>query len=199
MSSSDTLCLPIPAPDVISGGKPKPDVVLASVLLLRLTDRTAAEVTMWNWFTCHVSARHEYGVSCERGAIFLRCVHCGRRSSGWSVDAGTTAPRLAQARAERRADEARTASIRTPKPVPGEAPGLALSAVEGPAMNAAETLALSGVEGPGPGAAVRRFEPRAQSASRAATAKHPVVAVAPAVPARILAFPPRAPQERPAA
>ena len=191
MSSSDTLCLPIPAPDVISGGKPKPDVVLASVLLLRLTDRTAAEVTMWNWFTCHMSARHEYGVSCERGAIFLRCVHCGRRSSGWSVDAGTTAPRLAQARAERRADEARTASIRTPKPVPGEAPGLALSAVEGPAMNAAETLAR--------GADVRRFEPPARSASRAATAKNPVVAVAPAVPARILAFPPRAPRERPAA
>ena len=191
MSSSDTRCLPIPAPDVISGGKPKPDLVLASVLLLRLTDRTAAEVTMWNWFTCHVSARHEYGVSCERGAIFLRCVHCGRRSSGWSVDAGRTAPRLAQARAERRADEARTAVIRTPKPVPGEAPGLALSAVEGPAMNAAETLAR--------GADVRRFEPPARSASRAATAKNPVVAVAPAVPARILAFPPRAPRERPAA
>jgi hypothetical protein len=183
MSSSDTLCLPIPAPDVISGGKPKPDLVLASVLLLRLTDRTAAEVTMWNWFTCHVSARHEYGVSCERGAIFLRCIHCGRRSSGWSVDAGRTAPRLAQARAERRADEARTAVIRTPKPVPGEPTG--------PAMNAAETLAR--------GADVRRFEPPARSASRAATARNPVVAVAPAVPARILAFPPRAPRERPAA
>src|SRR5438094_815539 len=32
-----------------ASGVPKPDVVLASVVLLRLTDRTAAEVTMWNW------------------------------------------------------------------------------------------------------------------------------------------------------
>jgi hypothetical protein len=42
---------------------------------------------MWNWFNCRVSGRHEYGVWCEPGAIFLRCVHCSRRSSGWLVDA----------------------------------------------------------------------------------------------------------------
>jgi hypothetical protein len=41
---------------------------------------------MWNWFNCYLSGRHEYGVWCEPGAIFLRCVHCGRRSSGWCVD-----------------------------------------------------------------------------------------------------------------
>jgi hypothetical protein len=41
---------------------------------------------MWNWFNCYLSGRHEYGVWCEPGAIFLRCVHCGRRSSGWSID-----------------------------------------------------------------------------------------------------------------
>lgn len=40
---------------------------------------------MWNWFNCYLSGRHEYGVWCEPGAIFLRCVHCGRRSSGWDV------------------------------------------------------------------------------------------------------------------
>jgi hypothetical protein len=40
---------------------------------------------MWNWFNCYLSGRHEYGMWCEPGAIFLRCVHCGRRSSGWSV------------------------------------------------------------------------------------------------------------------
>jgi hypothetical protein len=40
---------------------------------------------MWKWFNCYLSGRHEYGVWCEPGAIFLRCVHCGRRSSGWSI------------------------------------------------------------------------------------------------------------------
>ena len=42
---------------------------------------------MWNWFNCYLSGRHDFGVWCEPGAIFLRCVHCGRRSPGWSVDA----------------------------------------------------------------------------------------------------------------
>jgi hypothetical protein len=40
---------------------------------------------MWNWFNCYLSGRHEFGVWCEPGAIFLRCVHCGRRSPGWAV------------------------------------------------------------------------------------------------------------------
>ena len=44
---------------------------------------------MWNWFNCYLSGRHEFGVSCEPGAIFLRCAHCGRRSSGWAVGANT--------------------------------------------------------------------------------------------------------------
>ena len=42
---------------------------------------------MWNWFNCYLSGRHEFGVWCEPGAIFLRCVHCGKRSAGWAVDA----------------------------------------------------------------------------------------------------------------
>lgn len=41
---------------------------------------------MWNWFNCYLSGRHEYGMWCEPGTIFLRCVHCGRRSPGWSVE-----------------------------------------------------------------------------------------------------------------
>ena len=41
---------------------------------------------MWNWFNCYLSGRHEFGVWCGNGAIFLRCVHCGRRSSGWDVN-----------------------------------------------------------------------------------------------------------------
>ena len=42
---------------------------------------------MWNWFNCYLSGRHEYGPWCEPGAMFLRCVHCGRRSAGWAIDA----------------------------------------------------------------------------------------------------------------
>jgi hypothetical protein len=42
---------------------------------------------MWNWFNCYLSGRHDYGMWCEPGTIFLRCVHCGKRSSGWSLEA----------------------------------------------------------------------------------------------------------------
>jgi hypothetical protein len=40
---------------------------------------------MWNFFNCYLSGRHDYGMWCEPGQIFLRCVHCGKRSSGWSI------------------------------------------------------------------------------------------------------------------
>ena len=53
---------------------------------------------MWNWFNCYLSGRHEYGVWCEPGAIFLRCVHCGRRSSGWAVDNRGTTPAMQPAK-----------------------------------------------------------------------------------------------------
>lgn len=50
---------------------------------------------MLNLLRCYLSGRHEYGVGCEPGTIFLRCVHCGHRSTGWAVDARATtaAPR----------------------------------------------------------------------------------------------------------
>ena len=41
---------------------------------------------MWKLFHCYLSGRHDFGMWCEPGAIFLRCVHCGKRSSGWIVD-----------------------------------------------------------------------------------------------------------------
>ena len=41
---------------------------------------------MWKLFNCYLSGRHEFGVSCEPGTVFLRCMHCGRRSSGWAID-----------------------------------------------------------------------------------------------------------------
>jgi hypothetical protein len=45
---------------------------------------------MWNVFNCYLSGRHDYGMWCEPGTIFLRCLHCGKRSAGWAVNA--TAP-----------------------------------------------------------------------------------------------------------
>ena len=47
---------------------------------------------MWNWFNCYLSGRHDYGMWCEPGSIFLRCIHCGKRSSGWLLDAKQCAP-----------------------------------------------------------------------------------------------------------
>src|SRR5262245_49775614 len=47
----------------------------------------AKDCFMWNWLNCYLSGRHDYSAWCEPGAIFLRCVHCGRRSTGWDVNA----------------------------------------------------------------------------------------------------------------
>jgi hypothetical protein len=47
---------------------------------------------MWNFFNCYLSGRHDYGMWCEPGAIFLRCIHCGKRSSGWALDQKEQAP-----------------------------------------------------------------------------------------------------------
>ena len=49
---------------------------------------------MWNWFNCYLSGRHDYGMWCEPGAIFLRCVHCGRRSSGWALKPEGKSPQM---------------------------------------------------------------------------------------------------------
>ena len=42
---------------------------------------------MWSWISCYVTG-HDYSVSCDHGAMFLKCVVCGRRSQGWVVHAG---------------------------------------------------------------------------------------------------------------
>jgi len=46
---------------------------------------------LWNLFNCYLSGRHDYGMWCEPGQIFLRCVHCGKRSSGWAIECKTPA------------------------------------------------------------------------------------------------------------
>ena len=40
---------------------------------------------MWNWLNCYLSGRHDFGVTCASGSIYLRCIHCGKRSEGWTV------------------------------------------------------------------------------------------------------------------
>jgi len=40
---------------------------------------------MWNWLNCYLSGRHDFGVACSSGSIYLRCNHCGKRSEGWAV------------------------------------------------------------------------------------------------------------------
>ena len=42
---------------------------------------------MWDLINCFLSGRHDYGMWCESGHMFLRCVHCGKRSSGWALEA----------------------------------------------------------------------------------------------------------------
>jgi hypothetical protein len=40
---------------------------------------------IWNLFSCYLSGQHDFGVRCEPGEIYLRCIHCGRRSPGWAL------------------------------------------------------------------------------------------------------------------
>lgn len=39
---------------------------------------------MWSWIFCYVTG-HDYSVTCNSGAMYLRCMACGRRSHGWVV------------------------------------------------------------------------------------------------------------------
>ena len=55
---------------------------------------------MWNWFNCRVSGRHDFAMSSESGAMFLCCAHCGRRSTGWSVETTARKPVAEAARAK---------------------------------------------------------------------------------------------------
>jgi hypothetical protein len=77
---------------------------------------------MWNWFNCYLSGRHEFGVWCEPGAIFLRCLHCGRRSSGWALEAkpiSTPSPSAAaHPKANAVAGKADSATSSTPHIIP---------------------------------------------------------------------------------
>jgi hypothetical protein len=57
---------------------------------------------MWNWLNCYLSGRHEFGITCEPGTVFLRCIHCGKRSPGWALEgpAGKLTPVKAQSESQ---------------------------------------------------------------------------------------------------
>ena len=48
-------------------------------------------LVMWSWIICYVTG-HDYSVSRDHGAIFLKCIACGRRSQGWEVHGHSHAP-----------------------------------------------------------------------------------------------------------
>ena len=56
---------------------------------------------MWNALYCYLSGGHDFAVWCQPGAIFLRCVHCGKRSNGWELQ-GAQALRAPAAPIDRR-------------------------------------------------------------------------------------------------
>jgi hypothetical protein len=54
---------------------------------VRAPKQSWTEIMIWNLFQCYLSGQHDFGVRCEPGAIYLRCIHCGRRSAGWALSA----------------------------------------------------------------------------------------------------------------
>jgi hypothetical protein len=73
---------------------------------------------MWNWFNCYLSGRHEFGVWCEPGAIFLRCLHCGRRSSGWALEGKPISSPVTHPKANAVKEKAAPASSATTHVIP---------------------------------------------------------------------------------
>jgi hypothetical protein len=54
---------------------------------------------LWNLFQCYLSGQHDFGVRCDPGEIYLRCIHCGRRSAGWALSAAEREKHASQAAA----------------------------------------------------------------------------------------------------
>ena len=70
---------------------------------------------MFNQVYCYLSGRHDFCVRCEPGEIYLSCIHCGKRSSGWAISNGPKAASKATAGANR--DAANKRPTRSTAPV----------------------------------------------------------------------------------
>ena len=75
---------------------------------------------MWNWFSCYLSGRHSFGVSCEPGAIFLKCSQCGhgRPAGPWIRKATRRRRRQAHATGHHEGHIVLRICPRAPRPFP---------------------------------------------------------------------------------
>jgi hypothetical protein len=71
------------------------------------------EIMLLNLFYCYLSGHHDFGVRCEPGEIYLRCIHCGRRSAGWALSGAKKLPHTVDAAAKRQAETSKRAARST--------------------------------------------------------------------------------------
>jgi len=95
---------------------------------------------MWTWFNRYLSGRHDYGVWCEPGAIFLRCIHCGKRSGGWAISK-LQAHTPAMTKSEPRAGLEATPEL-TPPATPGRTVARVSPASTGPRVLPFDRIAV---------------------------------------------------------
>jgi len=63
------------------------------------------KIMLLHLFYCYLSGHHDFGVRCEPGAIYLSCIHCGKRSAGWAISgARQSTQATADAGAKRQAE-----------------------------------------------------------------------------------------------
>jgi hypothetical protein len=70
-----------------------------------------------NLFYCYLSGHHDFGVRCEPGEIYLRCIHCGRRSPGWALSGAKQPPQPAPAAGAKRQPVTGKRTARSAAPV----------------------------------------------------------------------------------
>jgi hypothetical protein len=70
-----------------------------------------------NLLYCYLSGQHDFGVRCEPGEIYLRCIHCGRRSAGWALKGATQAASETAVTAAKREAKAGKRPARSAAPV----------------------------------------------------------------------------------
>jgi len=73
------------------------------------------EIMLLNLLYCYLSGHHDFGVRCDPGEVYLRCIHCGRRSPGWALSGAKQLPQPADAGANRQAETSKR-SARTTAP-----------------------------------------------------------------------------------
>jgi hypothetical protein len=78
---------------------------------------TLDENMLLNLFYCYLSGQHDFGVQCAPGEIYLRCIHCGKRSHGWALSGTAQAARKAPTAGVKRDAAAGKRTTRSAAPV----------------------------------------------------------------------------------